>query len=237
MTTPTPPAVNNDTRILYDALGPLTAGDAALGYPLLRWLDGVGSILQPLDDLVRDTPLGPGWSQLMDPNRCPVQYLPWLGQFVGVTVDTSLPETAQRQQIAAEAGFQRGTLASLTAVAQRYLKPGGIVHVYERDGGPYNLTITVFASQMVGMDYADLSSKYPTYAALSAAFPTYASFAYSADELHLALLAAKPAGLVLTLNVQSGASYADLTAEYPTYAALSAAFSTYAEMTNSLPFH
>lgn len=236
-TTPPYPTIANDTQALYDTLGSLTAQDAALGYPLLKWLDGPGRLLETIDDLVRDSPLGPGWSQVVDPIRCPTAILPWLGQFVGVSVDASLSDTAQRNQIRAEAGFARGTVASLMSIARRYLAGNGTVHLVERDqGDPYRLSMTVFQQQIVGMSYSALSANYSTYAALGAAFPTYAQFSYSADELNLALQAAKPAGLVLTLNVQTGASYADLTSEYPTYQALSSAFPTYAPMTNTLPF-
>ncbi len=235
MTAPAP-VVAVDTTVLYNHSGgeAFTTGDAGQGYPLLRFLDGIGRQLQVVDDLCRDTGGFPGWSVVLDPVRCPTPYLPWQGQFVGVTVDTALTDAQQRAQIAGEGGFARGTPAALVATAQRFLSGTKTVVLVERDGDPYTLTIDVYAAQVTYQSYSALSA-YSTYVQLSAAYPTYANMAGTAAELLVALMAAKPAGLVLHVNVLSGETYGQLSTNYATYTALTAAFTTYAAMTNQAP--
>jgi hypothetical protein len=207
---PPPPPVNTGpTRSfpsaagvrLFNELAPLNAGDAERGSPLLTFLDSAaGQILQDLDDLVRDTKDGPGWSQVMDPERAPTRALAWLGQFIGVLVDTASADSDQRAQIIAEQGFKRGTKAAILAAAEAHLNPGQTATITERAGGdPYALTVTVSGAQVIGRTYADLAVSYPTYAQLESAYPTYASFAPSADQITAAINAVKPAGLVLTV--------------------------------------
>lgn len=233
----TAPVVAVDTAALYNHPGgeALTAQDPGNGYPLLRWLDGIGRQLQVVDDLCRDTSGFPGWSVVLDPVRCPTAYLPWQGQFVGVTVDPTLTDAQQRAQIIGEGGFARGTPSALVATAQRFLTGAKTVNLIERDGDPYTLTINVYAAQVANQSYSSLSAAYSTYAQLSAAYPTYANMTGPAAELLVALMAAKPAGLVLYVNVLSGETYGQLSTNYATYAALSAAFPTYQAMTGSVP--
>lgn len=206
---PPPPADGGPARAfpsaaglaLYNELGPLTAGDDALGYPLRTYVDtAAGQILQDLDDLVRDTPAGPGWSQAMDPDRAPTAALGWLGQFIGVLVDTSLSDPDQRTQIKTESGFARGTVGAIKAAAEKHLAAGQYATITERSGGnAYALKVTVNGAGVQRRDYADLAVSYPTYNALAAAFPTYADFAPASDQITAAINAVKPAGLVLTV--------------------------------------
>jgi hypothetical protein len=59
----------------------------------------------------------PGWSQILDINRCPDFALPWLAQFVGATLSQNSGLTRQQmiQKITQRAGFNRGTVASMIA--------------------------------------------------------------------------------------------------------------------------
>jgi hypothetical protein len=234
-----PPAVTAAGQLLYDELGPITAGDEQLGYPLLRFCDAIaGRLLQAVDDLCRDTDDGPGWSQLLDPDRVPTEGITWLAQFVGTQIDPAATEDAQRAQILAESGFARGTPAAIIAAAQRYLTGAQTIQLVERDANdPYLLTVVVYGSQVVGQSYGDLSHEYATYALLDGAFPTYADFASGADELAVALEAAKPAGLVLNLVVGVGQTYAQLSAETwgSTYSATTSHYGTYSAMTSAPP--
>jgi hypothetical protein len=103
---------------------------------------------QEIDDLVADSDAGPGWSPIMDVDRAPVKALPWLGQWVGVTVDTSRSEDAQRAQIRDEAGFRRGTPAAIVAATRSTLVPvvsdPPTVLMTERDTGAYRLKIRTY---------------------------------------------------------------------------------------------
>lgn len=57
----------------------------------------------------------PGWSQVLDINRCPAYALPWLGQFVGVdlTKTPNLSYEQSVQKVLSRPGFSRGTVSAL----------------------------------------------------------------------------------------------------------------------------
>lgn len=57
----------------------------------------------------------PGWSQVLDINRCPAYALPWLGQFIGVDLSKTPDLTYEQsvQKILSRPGFSRGTLPAL----------------------------------------------------------------------------------------------------------------------------
>lgn len=237
MTRPAPP-VSPAGQLLYNELGPITAGDAALGWQLLILCNAVGRMLQPLDELVRDTPAGPGWSQIMDPTRAPVAGLPWLAQFVGSAVDTTQPEAVQRAQVVAEPGFARGTVDSITATARRFVTGNQGLRIVERaNGDAYALNVIVFGSSVVGVSYGQLSSDstISTYSALGGKFATYAAYTGGLDEMNLALQAVKPAGIKLTLSTATGQLYNDLTADPwgSSYDATGTHYGTYNAMTNA----
>lgn len=240
-TGPTLPDVAADTLTLWGRLGFAADEDArAGGYQLLAWLDGIGSLIQTVDDLCRDSTdtagnPAPGWSQILDVQRAPTYALPWLGQLAGVRVDTTLPAAAQRTQIQAEQGFARGTVAAITRAAQQYLTGSQTVTVSERTTDAYHLSVSVYAAQVIGQTYQALAAAYPSYSALTAAFAAYDQYASAGSALQAAVLAAVPAGLIATVQVLSGASYAVLTSSYSTYSALTAAFATYAAMTSYTP--
>lgn len=193
-----------DAWELWRACGPIARWDADAGYPLLTWLSGPGTILQVIDDLVRDTDAAPGWSVLLDVDRCPSYGLAWLAQFVGVRLDPAAADTAKRAEIRTQPGFARGTVTALLAVAQSYLQGTRTVLINERDTSPYHLTVTVYAAELEGLHYNDLTAAYSTYNALTAAFATYNAYAASTAELIAALQAAKPAGLQMTVTIAAG---------------------------------
>ena len=229
------PAVAADTQEMWRRLGPWVDADAATGYTLRMWLDGIGRMLQPVDDLVRDTSAGPGWSAALDVTRAPTAYLPWLGQFVGVKVDPGLSDAAQRANIVGEAGFARGTPAALISTAQRYLKGAKSVALTERDGDPYTVSIGLYASQLGSSTYNQVQTQYGTYAAAGAAASTYSIAQGPVGEVVTALRAAKPAGLILNVNVLTGLSYFTLSLNISLYSALATTYPTYAAMTQSTP--
>ena len=99
---PLPTSANADALFLYGSVPQyIQDWDANNGYQLLGWLNGVGAMLQPVDNLVRDdNDSGTlGWGLLFNynyyknlQNLTDVQQalviLPWLAQFVG----TRLPQ-------------------------------------------------------------------------------------------------------------------------------------------------
>jgi hypothetical protein len=63
----------------------------------------------------------PAWGRLLDPEICPTAALPYLAQFVGVTIPHGTPEAEARALILAEAGLERGTTQSIETAIERVL--------------------------------------------------------------------------------------------------------------------
>lgn len=200
------PTVTPTAEEAYAAMGAWAAEDARLDYPLLRFIAATADLLDPIEALVRDRDDQPGWAIVFDPDTAPLEFLDWMGQFLGVTPVLGLPAEARRLRIRETAGFQRGTRASIEGAARQYLTGNRQVLVYEREGSPYRLTVR-----------------------------TYETETPNAPAVRAALMAAKPAGLVLTYEVASGGTYAELATAYPTYPGLDAAFANYREQTLWLP--
>lgn len=122
---------------LYEALLPVAEPyDAVRGYPLRTYASGIGSMFQPIENLVRDL------DQLVDPDSMPVSWLPWLGQFVGQSL--SPPGPAERSDdyrnrvtplIKDPPHRRRGTLTAIVEEVQSFLNPPRTVYVTERQGG------------------------------------------------------------------------------------------------------
>lgn len=180
------PIVGSWAQRLYDRLGSLQRNvDAANGWPLLTYLGAIGdNEMQLVEDLVVDRDSGiNGWAILFDANTCPAYALPWLGQLVGVTVDTTLNETAQREQIVAVGGWRRGSPDSMLNAAKPYLSGLKFTQMVERYGGD--------AYQIL----------YITHTAETPADPT---------AMQDAVIAQKPAGIILTFANFAGQSWGDL---------------------------
>ena len=69
---------------LYLMLGPLGQNDPSYSWSLLTFVNAATLAFEQVEAWVRDTLAGPGWSLLLDADRCPPEALGWLGQFVGV---------------------------------------------------------------------------------------------------------------------------------------------------------
>jgi len=205
---PPPDALLPDTfsARLYAALAPLAQKDVEVSWSLLVYCNAIGTMYQLIEDIVRDSPAGPGYSALLDVNRCPAVALPWLGQFVGVRVPPGLSEQAQRNWIASTDGFHRGTRDALIGAAHATLTPPGQVVFRERDGDPYYLTVITYTAQTPD----------PT-ATLNA------------------LLAQKPGGILLTYRTALGQDYSQLRARHATYAAVKAAYTDYNAVRTDIP--
>lgn len=200
------PVVSEAAERLYADLGPWREGDDARGYPLLSFCEALVGGLQDIESIIRDTDDGPGWSAIMDPDRAPVEYLGWLGQFIGVRTLVGLDEASQRLRLKEASGMRRGTVAALEGAARQWLTGSRQVIIIERDGSPYRLTVRTYIAET------------PDQARVVAA-----------------LQAEKPAGLVLTYQAVSGATYAQLSAYRATYASLDTAFGTYEDQTLYVP--
>ena len=185
---------------LYTALAPVARVDPQNAWSLLILCNALGTMFQLLDDYVRDSPEGPGWSALMDLDRCPPEALPWLAQFAGVRMLPGLTDAQQRDRVKSTDGFRRGTVAAIVAAAQHTLTGAKTVAITERVGGDaYALTINTYANET-----PDTLATYN------------------------ALLAAKPAGLTLTYSSGvAGQTYAVLNSRVASYTACSTRYPNY----------
>jgi len=179
---PPPPALASYAARLYAALAPLAWLDGNTDWSLAKLNGAVGTMFQAVEDVVRDTPEGPGWSAVVDVARCPDDWLPWLGQFVGVVNGT-------RSAITEHNGFQRGTPAAIRAAAAMSLTGSKTVILQERFGGEaYALGVYTLDSETPdpAKVLADILTQKPggivltyahgaanTYAAVKAGYATY----------------------------------------------------------------
>lgn len=192
-----------DTLTLFSRLG--WAADEDTTGTLRAWLDGMGQTLQVIDNIARDEldsngiP-APGWSQILDVNRCPTQALPWLGQFVGVAVDPTLSDSQQRFLIESTPGFGRGTLAAIQNTANYYLSGGFTASIVERDTSAYHLAINIPKAAVPYATCQAVANGFATCAALAVAFPTCASLIITESSITAAVSAAVPAGLVAAIS-------------------------------------
>jgi hypothetical protein len=150
------PVVSDIAERMYAGLQPLAYDDHLYDYALLHYCETFIGQLQLVEDLVRDDPVidAPGWSILLDIDRCPYLALPWLGQFVGVTTPEKLAtetyaahEARIREYIRATGGFNRGTVSSIIAAVQQFIGGTKEVILIERDSSPYHFQIKSRYSQ------------------------------------------------------------------------------------------
>ena len=193
---------------LYADVAPLAWEDPGNGYALRTLTEALGDMFDEVRSLVRTDSAGnPGWTIVLDVDRCPTAFLPWLGQFVGVQVDPSLTDPQQRAQIRAETGMARGSVPAMVAAAQKYLTGSRTVQVIERvSGDAYALDVFTFTSETP-----------------------------DSTIVQAALTAAKPAGLNLTYTTVTGMVWAELEASYSTWSSVVSTFPTWQDVINNTP--
>lgn len=212
------PVVSETAEALYDALGPWARADGEnTQWALLHFCEATaGKMLQPLNDIVMDGDDGePGWSIIMDADRAPINWLPWLGQLVGVRMIPGLTEDAMRLRVKSTGGFQRGTPGAIRAAARQFLiGPDGTpdsatVDLIERHGSAYRLVVSVLEAELAP--------------------------GATADTIHAAILEQKPAGLVLEpTTVISGDNYLTLRDTNPSYTGVRGGYDDYVDVETPL---
>jgi hypothetical protein len=199
------PAVTQVAEDIYASMPAWSIEDGDInGWALLLLCDAQVRSLQPIIDVSSDTDTRPGWANAMDPDTVPGPYLPWLGQFAGVRVNTFATIAAQRNQIKTGQGYARGTPGYLLAAIKAHLQDTQTVHLYERDTSAYHLSVEVYRGELAGPHYSTLDAMYPTYNAMDAAYPTYNDMTVSTQPLLDAAEAAKPGGLILAVTILPG---------------------------------
>jgi Phage tail protein (Tail_P2_I) len=150
---PPPPAPRPTTSTsmgdrLYQHLLPLAWRDREHGFALLKFCRTIGQQMQEVEDVIRDTPEGPGWSAIVDINRVPDKYVDWLAQLVGVRLD---PLWTYEQKILAIrdlTAWRRGTPRAIVAAAQQWLTGNKTVVLEEQfDGNAYRMNVITYTDE------------------------------------------------------------------------------------------
>lgn len=157
--------------------------------------------MQIIEDIIRDTDTGVGWSPVVDIDRCPEMWLDWLGQFVGVQPTLGLDEVTKRSKIKLHSSWKTGTPGALVAEIQAVLTDTKTVLLNERLGGnawalgvrtwdsetpsdaavleaiakqkPAGITLDYDSIPFDSWTYSDLRFSYDLYSDVKAHFTTY----------------------------------------------------------------
>ncbi len=151
------PVVKDVTEDLYSRLGPWQRADTIRGteddkWHLLEMSEAAIQGLQPVEDVVRDTDDGPGWSAVMDVDRCPREWLPWMAQLAGVRIPPGLTEAEERDWVRRADGMRRGTPTAVKEAAAKVLRGTKSVLLVERHGSAYRFTVTTLADETPYID-------------------------------------------------------------------------------------
>jgi hypothetical protein len=205
------PPMGTFAQDLYGRLAPVAVHDESLGWPLAYFCEALGQMFQDMEDVVRDSEDGPGWSSVMDLTRVPLLWLPWLAQFIGVTLPKRLDgetdgdyRTRAALYVSNRPGFKRGTPAAMIAAAKETLTGSQYVLFDERNPDAYGLLVRTRTAET----------------------------ASEADTL-AALMSQKPAGIVLDYDSLTGRSYQEVKLAYATYTLLAAGNATYTILRDS----
>jgi hypothetical protein len=201
---------------LYGMLAPLAQQDFDSAWSLLILCNAIGGMYEPVEEWVRDTPEGPGWSLLVDLDRCPPEALPWLGQFVGVRIPPALTADADRRAwVASTDGWKRGTRDALIGAAKATLTGNQALVFRERDGAAYGATTPDDAYHLTVYSYANETP--------------------NATATLNALLAQKPGGIVLHYHAATMQDYQNVYDTNATYAVVKSTFRDYAALATNQP--
>lgn len=161
--------------------------------------------LAVVEELARDSDDGPGWSALVDVDRCPTYALPWLAQLAGVSL---LPiaageteeawDASMRERIRRADARSRGRPDAIRAAAERQLTGTKWLIFNERAGDPYVLGVATRLDET------------PDQAAVQRAIREQ-----------------KPAGIVLNYLAVDGQTYDLLALAHDDYDAVQAAYPDY----------
>jgi hypothetical protein len=194
---------------LYAMLAPLATQDEDTGWSLLTYMNALGVMFQLVEDWVRDSEQGPGWSLLLDIERCPPEALPWLAQFSGVRIPARVTDVEERRDwILSTDGFKRGTVDALLGAAKSTLTGEKRLVFRERDGAAHG-----YASSP---DYAYVLTVY-----------SYSAETPDPTATLNALLAQKPAAIKLYYSAVTRQDYQQVKNTYATYAAVKSAYRDY----------
>ncbi len=211
------PATTPDGQValeLYEAVEPLAYDDANRDYATVNLINAWGKLLEPLANVVLPDPdVRAPWALVYDLDNAPVEWLPWLAQWVGVRIPAGLDEVSTRLRIAETDGFNRGSVGAIMGAARQHLTGTRTVLLRER----YDAS-----DPLVDSAYHLLVN-------------TYASETPDPALVLEALIAQKPAGIILTYEAVDGQDYQQVVDTFATYQDVKDAYPTYADLRNATP--
>lgn len=214
---------------VYEQLEPIAEPyDADNGWALLILSGALGQLFQQFDDIVRGDDVDPTpWSKLLDINRIPDEGVPWLGQFFGVQVDTSLTPDQQRQQVRSLEQWARGRPDYMKDVIRR---SGGLIGnqsiiLRERDSSAWHFTVITYPNETLGPlcdTYDDVYAEYVSYADLLHRLPRYTHLYYGlgGGMVYDAILESKPAADMFTYSIVVPQDYWGIWTDFADYTAV-----------------
>jgi Phage tail protein (Tail_P2_I) len=170
--------------------------------------DALGMPFEQLAELLSPPDPYPPWGPLFDVNICPAWALPWLAQVVGLNLPIGLSEADSRTFIKDISSHKRGTKASMQAVLNFYLTGTKTAYVRERDPDA--------ADPAYSMEIVTLNDEIPP-----------SDLAGTTTLVKDALMALKPAGIVLNYNSVPAWDWQQVHTDYATWDAASAPYSTW----------
>lgn len=200
---------------LYEMFAPVVGVFGDPNNNLRDYCRGLGGMLQPLDDIVKDDTNGePGFSQTIDLVRAKDEWLPWLGQWVGYRVTEKRPEENQAAWSARERGrmvtrsaHRRGTVARMVEAMQEHLDAPKTVIILQRVSSAHTINAYYYTAQLTAGH---------THAMIEAA-----------------ALEQKAKGLILTVIGLSASSWDTLVANQATWTVVGTKFSSWNEVVSN----
>lgn len=132
---------------MRDELAPIITPD------LDTYLQAIAAMFAEIELYGLDTDDGDGWSILFDVDRCPAKALPFLGQAIGVTVPVGMAEADARAVIRDRPQWRRGTPARMVEAAQATLTGTKSAQLLERSAAAcpsdpaYGVTLVTITSE------------------------------------------------------------------------------------------
>lgn len=177
---------------LYELLEPLTGYEVQYDYALAKALQAWCLPYEEAFPLAQDPTI------MVDIDRTPDKFVPWLGQFVGVLPRAGLTPEAARLRVRETDGWLRGTPGAIVGAAKQYLTGQKRVSLHERTTGAYRLSIITYEDEtpdeaavrsaleeqvpwglkwtydvMPGQTFRDLRDNYATFRTVRNTFPTF----------------------------------------------------------------
>jgi hypothetical protein len=192
---------------LRERTQPMAPDDEANGWAHAYLCEAIGRMLGQIAEVFDPEGDVPPLAPILDPDLCPGWALPWLAQLVGVQLPQGVDDATARTIIQDVAGFKRGTPAALTAAASFFLTGAKTVYFNERlANDPYRLGVITLAAETP-----------------------------DAARVEAAILAQKPAGIILSYSAIAGQTYRAVLTEVDSYRELRATWASYRDLRDHPP--